>query len=203
MDLTSLWPVCLNTVAHFKYGVIRIMSNHGGKRENAGRPRGQGKFGEPTVSVRVPQSQGATIKIFWMPTSAKKTAGVLIPVQNWPPITVEKWPGGNRAQDTTLLWISGPDWVGFCLLLIFSLTVIYCKLARFSSDEYFSFSRCCILIFAVTALCLYRKDSLPVSMMWQWCVSRSRSAVVILASIKTLLHSANARLVVIITLVRS
>lgn len=40
------------------------MSNCGGRRENAGRPAGQGKYGEPTVSIRVPQSQGATIKDF-------------------------------------------------------------------------------------------------------------------------------------------
>ncbi|MCE7915138.1 MAG: peptidase S24 [Nitrosomonas sp. PRO4] len=40
------------------------MSNHGGKRENAGRPLGQGKFGEPTVTMRVPESQKATIKSF-------------------------------------------------------------------------------------------------------------------------------------------
>jgi DNA polymerase V len=73
MDLTSLWPVCLNAVTHFKYGVIRIMSNRGGKRENAGRPRGQGKFGEPTVSVRIPQSQGATIKDFLDAYQRKKT----------------------------------------------------------------------------------------------------------------------------------
>ncbi|SNX61161.1 DNA polymerase V [Nitrosomonas ureae] len=38
------------------------MSNRGGKRENAGRPRGQGKFGESTVTMRIPQSQTATIK---------------------------------------------------------------------------------------------------------------------------------------------
>ena len=40
------------------------MSNRGGKRENAGRPRGQGKYGEPTVTMRIPESQGATIKNF-------------------------------------------------------------------------------------------------------------------------------------------
>ena len=40
------------------------MSNRGGKRENAGRPRGQGKFGEPTVTMRIPESQTATIKDF-------------------------------------------------------------------------------------------------------------------------------------------
>jgi DNA polymerase V len=50
------------------------MSNHGGKRENAGRPRGQGKFGEPTVSVRVPQSQGATIKDFLDAYQRKKNS---------------------------------------------------------------------------------------------------------------------------------
>ena len=38
------------------------MSNHGGKRENAGRPRGQGKFGELTVAMRVPESQIAVVK---------------------------------------------------------------------------------------------------------------------------------------------
>ena len=40
------------------------MSNRGGKRENAGRPRGQGKYGEPTVSIRIPESQGNNIKMF-------------------------------------------------------------------------------------------------------------------------------------------
>ncbi len=40
------------------------MSNRGGKRENAGRPRGQGKYGEPTVAMRVPESQGAIIREF-------------------------------------------------------------------------------------------------------------------------------------------
>lgn len=40
------------------------MSNLGGKRENAGRPRGQGKFGEPTAVMRIPQSQTAAVKNF-------------------------------------------------------------------------------------------------------------------------------------------
>ncbi|HRB22100.1 MAG TPA: S24 family peptidase, partial [Nitrosomonas sp.] len=40
------------------------MSNRGGKRENAGRPAGQGKYGESTVTMRIPQSQTATIKSF-------------------------------------------------------------------------------------------------------------------------------------------
>ena len=41
-----------------------MMSNRGGKRENAGRPQGQGKYGEPTTTVRIPQSQTATVKSF-------------------------------------------------------------------------------------------------------------------------------------------
>ena len=50
---------------------------------------------------------------------------------------------------------------------------------------------------------LKRQLSLPVSMMSQWCVSRSSNAVVILASPKTLGHSAKARLVVTMIEVRS
>ncbi len=50
------------------------MSNRGGKRENAGRPRGQGKFGEPTVSIRIPQSQGATIENFLDAYQRKRTS---------------------------------------------------------------------------------------------------------------------------------
>ena len=52
-------------------------------------------------------------------------------------------------------------------------------------------------------LCRNRQESLPVSMMWQWWVRRSSKAVVILASPNTLDYSANARLVVINTLVCS
>ena len=48
------------------------MSNRGGKRENAGRPRGQGKFGEPTTTMRIPESQTATIKSFLDALQRKK-----------------------------------------------------------------------------------------------------------------------------------
>jgi uncharacterized protein len=48
-----------------------------------------------------------------------------------------------------------------------------------------------------------RQLALPVSRMSQWCVSRSSRAVVIFASPNTLGHSANGRLVVTITEVRS
>ena len=50
---------------------------------------------------------------------------------------------------------------------------------------------------------LKRQLSLPVSTISQWWVSRSSSAVVILASPKTLGHSPKARLVVTMTEVRS
>ena len=40
------------------------MSNRGGKRENAGRPRGKGKFGELTVAIRIPKSQVTVINEF-------------------------------------------------------------------------------------------------------------------------------------------
>jgi hypothetical protein len=52
-------------------------------------------------------------------------------------------------------------------------------------------------------LCANWYEVLPISMMTQWCVKRSRSAVVILASPKTGTHSANSRLVVMMTLVFS
>ena len=56
------------------------MSNRGGKRENAGRPRGQGKFGEPTVTMRIPESQTTTIKDFLEALQRKRSqAGSGIP----------------------------------------------------------------------------------------------------------------------------
>jgi len=57
------------------------------------------------------------------------------------------------------------------------------------------------LLCAASALALKRKLSLPVSRMSQ--VSRSGSAVVILASPKTAAHSLKLRLVMMATLVRS
>ena len=56
---------------------------------------------------------------------------------------------------------------------------------------------------AASMLALKRKLSFPVSRMWQRWVRRSRSAVVILASPKTVAHSLKLRLVVMMTLVRS
>lgn len=37
-------------------------NGHGGARSGAGRPKGQGRWGEPTVPVRVPQSRVAVVK---------------------------------------------------------------------------------------------------------------------------------------------
>lgn len=51
------------------------MSNHGGKRENANRPCGQGKFGKPTTTVRIPQSQTAIIKNFLEALQYKRAGG--------------------------------------------------------------------------------------------------------------------------------
>ena len=56
---------------------------------------------------------------------------------------------------------------------------------------------------AAAELALKRQLSLPVSRIWQRWVSRSRSAVVILVSPKTVAHSLKLRLVVRTTLVRS
>ena len=58
-------------------------------------------------------------------------------------------------------------------------------------------------VLGVAALALKRTLSFPVSTMWQWWVSRSSRAVVILASPKTLAHSEKLRLVVMTTLVCS
>ncbi|CAM2812258.1 LexA family protein [Legionella worsleiensis] len=38
--------------------------SHGGKRDNAGRPKGQGKYGESTKALRVPVSRIGEIKAF-------------------------------------------------------------------------------------------------------------------------------------------
>jgi len=40
------------------------MMSHGGKRENAGRPKGQGKYGEATKSMRIPLSRIEDVKGF-------------------------------------------------------------------------------------------------------------------------------------------
>lgn len=38
--------------------------SHGGKRENSGRPKGQGKYGEATTPMRIPVSRVAGVKAF-------------------------------------------------------------------------------------------------------------------------------------------
>lgn len=57
-------------------------SGHGGARSGAGRPKGQGRWGEPTVPVRVPQSRVAAVKA-WLDvlpalndSDQKNTSGV-------------------------------------------------------------------------------------------------------------------------------
>lgn len=50
------------------------MSTHGGKRQKAGRPNGQGKFGEPTKIMRIPESQTGTVRSFLEALQRKRTA---------------------------------------------------------------------------------------------------------------------------------
>lgn len=49
------------------------MSKRGGKRENAGRPTGQGKYGESTKSIRIPLSQESTVRSFLEAFEKRKT----------------------------------------------------------------------------------------------------------------------------------
>lgn len=39
-------------------------STHGGSRPGAGRPKGQGRWGEPTVTLRVPESRAGQVRDF-------------------------------------------------------------------------------------------------------------------------------------------
>lgn len=71
------------------------MTNRGGKRENAGRPRGQGQFGEPTVAMRIPQSQEPVIRDFLSTLIAKRAQ------QN--PATVAEILGLSAAERDVLL----------------------------------------------------------------------------------------------------
>ena len=48
------------------------MISHGGKRENAGRPKGQGKYGETTKTLRIPLSRIAAVKRFLESTTSYK-----------------------------------------------------------------------------------------------------------------------------------
>ncbi len=77
------------------------MSGRGGKRENAGRPRGQGKFGEPTMTMRIPESQTTTIKDFLEALQRKRSqAGSGIPVTE---INVEEFFTPSIPEQPTLL----------------------------------------------------------------------------------------------------
>ena len=42
--------------------MAKISSNHGGRREGAGRPKGSGKYKEPTKAIRVPEGSLSFIK---------------------------------------------------------------------------------------------------------------------------------------------
>ena len=49
-----------------------VLNNHGGKRSDAGRKLGTGKFGESTVALRVPASQESVVKDFLAAYQRKK-----------------------------------------------------------------------------------------------------------------------------------
>ncbi len=51
---------------------------HGGKRPGAGRPKGQGQYGEPTANLRVPVSMMSEIKQF------AATRGLKLPLYSHP-----------------------------------------------------------------------------------------------------------------------
>ena len=87
-----------------------------------------------------------------------------------------------------------------CYCINYSVSVD--KLSFFVSESPFLFDFL-LVCFLLDSLCLNRQDSFPVSTIWQWCVSRSNSAVVIFASPNTLGHSAKLKFVVIATLVCS
>jgi DNA polymerase V len=52
----------------------KASNNHGGKRPDAGRKVGSGKFSEPTTPIRVPESQTPVIKNFLAAYQRKKTS---------------------------------------------------------------------------------------------------------------------------------
>lgn len=43
---------------------MHMANTHGGRRENAGRPKGQGKYGESTKAVRIPLSRIPEVRAF-------------------------------------------------------------------------------------------------------------------------------------------
>jgi DNA polymerase V len=51
-------------------------TNHGGKRKNAGRKVGSGRFGEPTAVMRIPKSQKGAVVNFIARSQQHKTAGI-------------------------------------------------------------------------------------------------------------------------------
>lgn len=72
-----------------------ILSKRGGKRPDAGRKVGTGKYGESTVVLRVPSSQGPVIKDFLAAYQRKKlmvnmdvVGEITLPALNAPPINL-------------------------------------------------------------------------------------------------------------------
>ena len=60
-----------------------IQNNYGGKRQDAGRKTGTGKFNEATSVVRLPVSQLPVVKDFLAAYQRKKLLGYLDVVSNF------------------------------------------------------------------------------------------------------------------------
>ena len=43
---------------------MKLSKNHGGKRTDAGRPKGAGQYGSATKVMRVPESKVEDVKVF-------------------------------------------------------------------------------------------------------------------------------------------
>lgn len=58
---------------------------HGGARPGAGRPKGQGRWGEPTVVMRVPESRVSTVRAWLDALQASTTTTAPLPFDLWRP----------------------------------------------------------------------------------------------------------------------
>ena len=81
------------------------MSVHGGKRLGAGRPKGSNAYGEPTVPIRIPQSQVISVKAFLHTIKVgrgeeQKDVGAIIQASGY-------------GHDTALPWFSSHIQAGF------------------------------------------------------------------------------------------
>ncbi|HET9843461.1 MAG TPA: S24 family peptidase, partial [Gammaproteobacteria bacterium] len=66
--------------------ILAIHPRQGGRREGAGRPKGTGKYGEPTMAIRVPESWGIKIQsLLQVKQKDKHLASALVVSDIWQP----------------------------------------------------------------------------------------------------------------------